>query len=95
MDWATVILAIVAVTAGSRVIALVARSIADPLMELRQALFKVDQGEFDTRVAVTTPPEIGVLRTRFQRTSPKGSRNGERARICSLGTSATPSPNAP
>jgi len=65
MDWATVILAIVAVTAGSRVIALVARSIADPLMELRQALFKVDQGEFDTRVAVYDSSEIGVLQHGF------------------------------
>ncbi|HQV17735.1 MAG TPA: adenylate/guanylate cyclase domain-containing protein [Gordonia sp. (in: high G+C Gram-positive bacteria)] len=65
IDWATVILAFVAVTAGSRVVSLVARSISDPLMELRQVLLRVDRGDFDARVAVYDSSEIGVLQHGF------------------------------
>ena len=78
-DWATVILAIVAVTAGSRVVSLVARSISDPLLELRQALFKVDKGQLDTRVAVYDSSEICVLQHGFNDLV-KGLQERERVR---------------
>ena len=52
-------------TAGSRVVSLVARSISDPLMELRQVLLRVDRGDFDARVAVYDSSEIGVLQHGF------------------------------
>ncbi|MGW5521282.1 adenylate/guanylate cyclase domain-containing protein [Gordonia sp. NPDC003950] len=65
VDWASVVLAIVGLAAGARIIALVGQSLIDPLTELRDAVEKVDQGEFDVHVDVYDSSELGVLQHGF------------------------------
>lgn len=62
-DWATILLAIVALTSGLNVILLVSRAIADPLKELRGLVEAATDGDFDRRVAVYDTSELGILQS--------------------------------
>ncbi|GAB19406.1 adenylate cyclase [Gordonia effusa NBRC 100432] len=65
IDWATLVLALVSLAAGIRVILLVGSAIADPLIDLRKAVERVDDGDLSTRVAVYDMSELGVLQHGF------------------------------
>lgn len=65
VDWATLVLALVSLAAGVRVIVLVGSAIADPLIDLRKAVDRVDQGDLSTRVAVYDMSELGVVQHGF------------------------------
>ncbi|MGC4962691.1 adenylate/guanylate cyclase domain-containing protein [Gordonia sp. DT218] len=65
VDWATVVLAIVGLASGARVMVLVGRAIADPLIDLRRAVERVEQGDLSAQVAVYDSSELGVLQHGF------------------------------
>nr|WP_157226591.1 adenylate/guanylate cyclase domain-containing protein [Gordonia soli] len=65
VDWTSMVLAIVSLAAGARVIALVGRAIADPLIDLRSAIRRVDDGDLAARVPVYDSSELGVLQHGF------------------------------
>ncbi|GAA2054151.1 adenylate/guanylate cyclase domain-containing protein [Williamsia deligens] len=64
-DIPTVVLAIICLASGVRAIALVTRSITDPLRDIRQAVERVSAGDFGTRVDVYDSSELGVLQDGF------------------------------
>ncbi|MBB4135018.1 adenylate/guanylate cyclase domain-containing protein [Gordonia humi] len=61
VDWATVLLAVVALTSGARVVGLVNRAIADPLNDMREVVEAARSGDLTRRVAVYDASELGVL----------------------------------
>ncbi|MFW0785479.1 adenylate/guanylate cyclase domain-containing protein [Gordonia sp. CPCC 206044] len=65
IDWTTVVLAIVGLAAGARVVVLIGRAIADPLIDLRRSVERVDRGDLSVRVAVYDSSELGVLQHGF------------------------------
>jgi class 3 adenylate cyclase len=65
LDVPTVVLAIICLASGVRAIALVTRSITDPLRDIRGAVERVSHGDYDTRVDVYDSSEIGVLQDGF------------------------------
>jgi adenylate cyclase len=66
---ATLFLALVAITIGLGGMYVAARSIADPLAAMRNALERVEQGEFGTRVSVDDGSEVGLLQAGFNQMS--------------------------
>ncbi|WP_124711257.1 adenylate/guanylate cyclase domain-containing protein [Gordonia insulae] len=65
VDWASAVLALVGLAAGARVVVLVGRAIADPLLDLRRAVERVDGGDLTAQVAVYDSSELGVLQHGF------------------------------
>ncbi|MFT4087288.1 MAG: adenylate/guanylate cyclase domain-containing protein [Gordonia sp. (in: high G+C Gram-positive bacteria)] len=61
VDWASIVLAAIALSSGLRVVMLVGRAIADPLTEMREVVEAAADGDFDERVAVYDSSELGVL----------------------------------
>jgi len=55
----------VALAAGLSAIFVAARSVADPIAAMRGALARVEDGEFDARVAVDDGSEVGLLQAGF------------------------------
>ena len=72
-------LVFVALGTGLLATTLVARSIAEPLAGVREALARVEQGELDARVAVDDSSEVGLLGAGFNRMA-VGLRERERLR---------------
>jgi adenylate cyclase len=72
-------LAALALFVGLMTIALAARSIADPLAAVRNALARVEEGDFDARVPVDDASEIGLLEAGFNRMA-AGLKERERLR---------------
>ena len=66
---ATLFLALVAIAIGLGGMYMAARSIADPLAAMRDALERVEQGEFGTRVSVDDGSEVGLLQAGFNQMS--------------------------
>jgi adenylate cyclase len=66
---ATLFLALVAIVIGLGGMYVAARSIADPLAAMRNALEGVEQGEFGTRVPVDDGSEVGLLQAGFNQMS--------------------------
>jgi adenylate cyclase len=64
---ATVFLAGVALAIGLYTVRIAARSVADPLAEMRDALEHVERREFETRVSVDDGSEVGQLQAGFNR----------------------------
>ncbi|WP_299574962.1 adenylate/guanylate cyclase domain-containing protein [uncultured Williamsia sp.] len=65
LDIPTVVLAIICLASGVRAIALVTRSITDPLRDIRGAVERVADGDYSTRVDVYDSSELGVLQDGF------------------------------
>ncbi|MFT4127815.1 MAG: adenylate/guanylate cyclase domain-containing protein [Gordonia sp. (in: high G+C Gram-positive bacteria)] len=65
VDWASVLLAVVALVAGGRIVVLVGQSLIDPLTELRDAVEKVHAGDLSAHVDVYDTSELGVLQQGF------------------------------
>ncbi|KQS00601.1 hypothetical protein ASG12_06890 [Williamsia sp. Leaf354] len=65
LDVPTVVLAAVCLLSGARAIALVSKSITDPLRGMRRAVDRVGEGEYDTKVDVYDSSELGVLQHGF------------------------------
>ncbi|MGZ8178702.1 adenylate/guanylate cyclase domain-containing protein [Williamsia sp. SKLECPSW1] len=65
LDIPTVVLAIICLASGVRAIALVNRSITDPLRDIRGVVERVADGYFDARVEVYDSSELGVLQDGF------------------------------
>lgn len=63
LDWASAMLAIVALSSGLTVVMLVGRAIADPLTEMRAVIESAAVGDFDERVAVYDSSELGILQS--------------------------------
>jgi adenylate cyclase len=70
-------LGILALAVGLFATLLAARSVADPLTEMRGALARVEQGDFDVAVPVDDGSEIGFLEAGFNRMA-AGLRDRER-----------------
>lgn len=64
---ATLVLALTALAAGLATITILARSIADPLREVRRALAGIEAGDMDVVVPVTDTTEVGVLQAGVNR----------------------------
>jgi adenylate cyclase len=60
-------LAALALVVGLMTIGLAARAIADPLAAVRDALARVEEGDFEARVPVDDASEIGLLESGFNR----------------------------
>lgn len=63
LDWASVALALVALTSGLSIVMLVGRAITDPLTEMRKVIEGAADGDFSRRVAVYDSSELGILQT--------------------------------
>ncbi|MTD44074.1 HAMP domain-containing protein [Conexibacter sp. W3-3-2] len=74
-----VALSAIALVIGLLAIVLTARSIADPLAQLRDALGRVEQGDLDVSVPVNDASEVGFLQAGFNRMV-GGLRERERVR---------------
>ncbi|GAC58785.1 adenylate cyclase [Gordonia hirsuta DSM 44140 = NBRC 16056] len=61
VDWAAVVLALVALGSSLAVVRLVGRAIADPLTEMREVIESAADGDLSRRVAVYDSSELGVL----------------------------------
>jgi adenylate cyclase len=72
-------LAVVAMSAGFLAIAVVAKSVAEPLRSLRTALSHVERGGLDVEVAVYDGSEVGLVQAGFNRMV-HGLRETERLR---------------
>ena len=62
-----VFLAVVAIAVGLVAILVAARSVADPVAAMRGALGRVEEGDFDARVAIDDASEVGLLQAGFNR----------------------------
>ncbi len=71
------VLSIGAVLVGLAATVLVARSVGAPLLALRTALGRIEEGELDVEVAVNDGSEVGLLQSGFNRMS-SGLRERER-----------------
>ena len=60
-------LSVLALTAGLAAISFAARSVADPLRSMRDALARVEAGELETQVPVDDGSEVGLLQAGFNR----------------------------
>ena len=67
----------IALAGGSYVFMLAARSVSDPVLSVREALARVEQGELDVEVPVYDGSEVGMLQAGFNRTV-EGLRERER-----------------
>jgi adenylate cyclase len=76
---AVVVLAAVGVVVGLATTAVAARSLSEPLRELRTAVRRVEDGDLDVAVAVDDAGEVGVLQAGFNRMA-HGLRERERLR---------------
>lgn len=63
LDWASMLLAVLALSSGLTVVMLVGRAIADPLTEMRAVIETAADGDFDQRVAVYDASELGILQS--------------------------------
>ncbi|MCF8609700.1 adenylate/guanylate cyclase domain-containing protein [Gordonia sp. HY285] len=61
IDWATMLLAVIALTSGARVVGLVNRAITDPLNDMREVVEATRSGDLTRRVAAYDASELGVL----------------------------------
>jgi adenylate cyclase len=77
--WATMFLAVIAISSGLLATHLVARSVADPVASVRSALARVELGELHAEVPVDDGSEIGLLQAGFNRMA-GGLRERERMR---------------
>ncbi|WP_370328156.1 adenylate/guanylate cyclase domain-containing protein [Euzebya sp.] len=66
---ATFVLGLVAVVGGLIIMVFAARSIADPLKELRGAVVDLAEGRSDVAVPVSDAGEVGILQTAFNQMS--------------------------
>ena len=73
------VLSIGAVLVGLAATVLVARSVGEPLLALRTAIGRIEDGELDVEVAVNDGSEVGLLQSGFNRMS-SGLRERERLR---------------
>jgi adenylate cyclase len=64
---ASLFLVAIALVVGLLTIALAARSIADPVAAVRDALTRVEAGDFEVRVPVDDASEVGLLEAGFNR----------------------------
>ncbi|MGH2981501.1 MAG: HAMP domain-containing protein, partial [Solirubrobacterales bacterium] len=64
---AALFLAVAAMVIGLVAIVLAARSVADPVSEVQQALERVQAGDLETRVDVDDGSEVGMLQAGFNR----------------------------
>lgn len=64
---ASLFLALAAIGIGLLAIVLAARSVADPVTGVQQALERVERGELSTRVEVNDGSEVGLLQAGFNR----------------------------
>jgi adenylate cyclase len=71
------VLSVGAVLIGLAATVLVARSVGEPLLALRTALGRIEEGELDVSVAVNDGSEVGLLQSGFNRMS-SGLRERER-----------------
>jgi len=62
-----VMLAIVAAVVGLVVTLLVAKSVADPLRQMRHALARIEEGDLDASVRVDDGSEVGLVQSGFNR----------------------------
>ncbi len=65
VDWVSVVIAVIGLTAGTRVVLLVGSALVDPLDDLAKAMGAVSAGDLSTRVAVYDSSELGVLQHGF------------------------------
>lgn len=61
VDWASILLAVIALSSGARVVGLVNRAITDPLNDMREVVEATRSGDLTRRVAVYDASELGVL----------------------------------
>jgi adenylate cyclase len=62
-----VVLAVAAIVIGLLVTVLVAKSVADPLRQMRTALARIEEGELDASVRVDDGSEVGLVQSGFNR----------------------------
>ena len=62
-----VVLSVAAVVIGLLVTLLVAKSVADPLRQMRGALARIEEGDFDAAVSVDDGSEVGLVQSGFNR----------------------------
>ena len=79
LAFAALFLGAVALVVGTVGIGVAARSVAEPLAGMRQALARVERGELDAHVAVDDGSEVGLLQAGFNRMA-AGLRERERVR---------------
>ena len=84
---ASLFLAGLALFVGLMTLALAARAIADPIGAVRDALARVEEGDFDARVPVDDASEIGQLEAGFNRMA-AGLRSASGCATSSAATSA-------
>ncbi|GAA1481287.1 adenylate/guanylate cyclase domain-containing protein [Gordonia sinesedis] len=65
IDWATVVLALIGLSAGARVVFLVGQALTDPLAELQAGVQQVQDGDYSAHVDVYDSSELGVLQHGF------------------------------
>jgi adenylate cyclase len=76
---AVLVLSAIGIAVGLATMLALARSLADPIEELRRAVARVEQGEFDEPVPVDDGSEVGLLQAGFNRML-AGLRERERLR---------------
>ncbi len=64
---ASLFLAVIAISIGLVAIRLAARSVADPVTGVKEALERVERGDFEARVEVDDGSEVGLLQAGFNR----------------------------
>lgn len=74
-----IVLSAIALVVGLLATVITARSVADPLRELRHALLRVERGDLDAAVAVNDASEVGYVQAGFNRMV-AGLRERERLR---------------
>ncbi|PVZ15065.1 adenylate/guanylate cyclase domain-containing protein [Actinomycetospora cinnamomea] len=65
LGWVVLVLAVVALGVGLLLTALTSTSLAAPVMSVRRALRRVQDGDLDVTLEVTDPTELGVLQAGF------------------------------
>ena len=77
--WSLIFMVVCTLLAGAAAIVAAARSIAEPIRSVRQALARVEQGDIDAEVTVDDASEVGLLQAGFNRMA-AGLRERERLR---------------
>jgi adenylate cyclase len=62
-----ILLVAVALSVGLWMIYLTARTVAEPVRAMQEALARVEQGDFDTRIRIEDGTEVGLLQAGFNR----------------------------
>jgi adenylate cyclase len=65
LGWVVLVLAVVALGVGLLLTALTSTSIATPVMDVRRAMRRVQEGELETTLAVSDTSELGMLQAGF------------------------------